>query len=482
MKIMKKLLTAVIIAAMLVTVFAVSASAATVKEIATEADFAAMGESGRYKLTADITLTQPLKSFEFFEGELDGAGHKITGYTSDKAMFEYVDITAVIKNITFENMTVVTTGNKVSGFVDINLGILFNLKFVNLTVTGPTTDVGGVVNENKGTIENVTATMKLTGAGDRAAGIAIRNRANSTIRYCFVYGELTTNFHIGAIASHNQGLVENCINYATITARQSRAGGIVGTSTEGSTLKNCINYGTVIAYRDGAPENVYAAAAGITNCEKLPYTVENCVNAGKIITSKINNVVVGGALAYAKEPAQYVVNCYTLDNVFYRYSDNTFTAYSSFDMKALEETADYKGFNGTMISEADLKGVNILDKVGAAFVRADGDYPLLLAENTSKEPVADIKDEEGGTTTGGDAVIETTPAATTTKAPESETTPDNSAATKAPDKETSPAEITTVKPDDTAKSGCGSFNPFVALAAFVAVIGAAVVTVRVKSR
>ena len=89
----------------------------------------------------------------------------------------------------------------------------------------------------------------------------------------------------GVVAVANAGSkVKNCVNKATVTARQS-AGGIVGgssTSSTESTIEGCENYGTVIAN--------FPVTTTRTSTGKLDSVRTNSAEAGGIVGRFIGKV------------------------------------------------------------------------------------------------------------------------------------------------------------------------------------------------
>lgn len=83
----------------------------------------------------------------------------------------------------------------------------------------------------------------------------------------------------GAFVGTNNGLVENCRNYADVTAYSCWVGGIAGQSSKGSVIRNCYNAGTITTG--------YADAGGIAG--QALGTIENCANAGDIRIISISN-------------------------------------------------------------------------------------------------------------------------------------------------------------------------------------------------
>ena len=83
---MKKALTLLLCMAMLASLFTVASFADEEKEfsaytpIGTEEELINMEDDGVYLLTADITLTKDWVTMDYFEGVLNGNGHKIINY------------------------------------------------------------------------------------------------------------------------------------------------------------------------------------------------------------------------------------------------------------------------------------------------------------------------------------------------------------------------------------------------------------------
>lgn len=92
----------------------------------------------------------------------------------------------------------------------------------------------------------------------------------------------------GAIAGSNEGVIENCRNYAPVTVYFQKAGGIVGDLKKGGIVRNCYNDGYIRANN--------SCAGGIVGMATSA-TIENCANTGKVESVWFN--------AYQKEGSQY---------------------------------------------------------------------------------------------------------------------------------------------------------------------------------
>lgn len=430
---MKKLLSIFMAVLMLASLFAFGASANdNYIEISTEEELRKIGDDNHYnkaiKLTADITLTSAWTTVEYFEGTLDGSGHKITGLTGTGPMFDTLDMYSIVKNITFVDMSIEnSTKDGLGGIAYTTNGTIYNLTFDGLTVSGQS-DVGGISYKNYGSISNINITDAAisTAAGkNRAGGIVAYNYAtNGVITYCTVAGAVSGGFHIGGIAANNKGMITNCINYASITADSSRAAGISATNDAGCTVSDCGNYGTVIAKRI---KNIFSdtAVSGIGGFETKggSTTVVNCFNAGKLISTYNSYYIAGISGLISKDSMSFFENnnCYTVAGTVYRYNDNTNGEYSAYangeKSGAVTFTSDAEGAtktnyisSGTVVTASDFAKAEMVTKLGSAFVLSDdANYPIALAADTSQEPGLDDGGDDQTPNDNGDENTETEP-------------------------------------------------------------------------
>ena len=118
MKMMKKLLSMLLIISMLSGMALIAPSAAEQRvdwvEIATEADLSKLVDEDNYdknfKLTADITMTGTWETVDYYEGCFDGDGHKII-FTQKQSDPMFDTIGGIVKNLVLENMSVEGTNN-----------------------------------------------------------------------------------------------------------------------------------------------------------------------------------------------------------------------------------------------------------------------------------------------------------------------------------------------------------------------------------
>lgn len=90
--------------------------------------------------------------------------------------------------------------------------------------------------------------------------------------------------YVGSIVSVNQGTIENCVNYADITASNFAAAGICGYMVNSfGTVKNCQNYGNIKAmtYASG----ICGGSQSGTSITEYNYLIEDCTNNGDLSTT-----------------------------------------------------------------------------------------------------------------------------------------------------------------------------------------------------
>lgn len=216
--------------------------------------FKKMVAGGSYKLTADITVTEPYAND--FSGTFDGNGHtvtlNITASTANVGLFSKLAGGAVVKNVITAG-SVTTTGKKcVAGIAGYATD---NVKIENCKNTASITgnkNVGGILGEAYNNEESISVGIKncanegaVNGTGSAVGGIVGKMEGQNSIIDCY-----------------NRGNITGFNNYA----------GIVGQSTGAlvATIKNCYSVGAVTAY--GASTNAgYALIGGGKN-----YALTNC--------------------------------------------------------------------------------------------------------------------------------------------------------------------------------------------------------------
>lgn len=226
------------------TEFTVS-SAADLEALAARCRLDSASRNLSVRLTTDISLEgyQEL-TIPTFGGIFDGGGHTIRGVIihadgSHFGLFRYVQENAVIKNLN-------VTGRVLPG--------------------GSADYAGGVVGSNSGTLENVTFTGTVVGAG-KVGGIAGENMVTGKLTDCKSSGYVRGDSCVGGIVGENSGILYGCVNKALVNttlepeklslddftlARLTEdnavisgtdIGGVVGSSS--GVIRLCRNEGTV---------------------------------------------------------------------------------------------------------------------------------------------------------------------------------------------------------------------------------------------
>ena len=246
------------------------------KAVNKEADLSAwQNEKGVVCLKADIDMKKGKKfpTMEVFKGKFDGCGYKLYNWTTKSSLFNKVEPTAVIENLTIDascRLSVKTSYNEASELVAF------------------------IAKVNRGKIQNCVNHGTIEHIGEEA--------------YKTIY--------IGAIAAVNYNIIYKCKNTGSVTSRFNftkhakgmslRMGGLVGTcygkSLSGATIARCENSGN-ITYMGDYPNNNIGGIVG----ESSKVTVKYCLNRGNVIsvgmpitTPKVyGNCRVGGITAWA---------------------------------------------------------------------------------------------------------------------------------------------------------------------------------------
>lgn len=192
--------------------------------------FRDMDASGSYKLTADITVTEPY-AYDF-SGTFDGDGHTVTlaisGDSDYQALFAKLAAGAVVKNV-----------------------------MVDGEVTG-TDNIGGIA-----------------GIATNATIIACANKATVA----------ATGRYVGGLVGKGTGLtMTSCYNQGAVSSTRTRPinmGGIAGYVDGGASVENCYNTGSITGSGDNTAAVVGWNAATVENCYYLEstYKVGSCGNA-----------------------------------------------------------------------------------------------------------------------------------------------------------------------------------------------------------
>ena len=115
--------------------------------------------------------------------------------------------------------------------------------------------------------------------------------------------------YVSSIASLNMGIIENCTNYADITATNFAAGGICGYMVNGyGTVKDCHNHGNIKAMTYAA--GICGGSQSGKSITTYEYLIENCSNSGNLSTTNGT-----GSAGIAGSYSGAIKNCTNSGNV-----------------------------------------------------------------------------------------------------------------------------------------------------------------------
>lgn len=151
----------------------------------------------------------------------------------------------------------------------------------NLAVTGSISGndgIGGIAGYINGAVENCYNFASITAEGSNIGGIAGGTyTANAAITYCSNFGSISSTkaeSSIGGMIGLFKGNVKYCSNYGTIDARMN-VGGIAGIGS--GNISDCANFASVIGTAH------VGGMIGVTNSTGV--TITNCTNNGNVIGS-----------------------------------------------------------------------------------------------------------------------------------------------------------------------------------------------------
>ena len=281
-----------------------------------------------YILTADIDLGgrewtgigNQNDAGKAFKGKFDGNGKVITGFAIEEerdyrpGLFGRLDGGAVVKNLTVHGC--IRAGSKKN-----------NNNYSGLLCVSVE---GGSAVENCTVYADVQITREKGSIDFYFGGITGMLAAGGKIQDCTVLGKIqlqvtaaATNtqrqYTAGIAARIDAAEITNCKNYANISQNYSGsntigyAGGIVacGQADEkaAASIRNCVNYGDIFVETNGG----HGRTGGIIGNprSKAVYNIENCFNAGKMLSGEGTDSKYMGELVGMNEAKQLIVkNCY----------------------------------------------------------------------------------------------------------------------------------------------------------------------------
>ena len=208
------------------------------------------------KQVAELSWT-PIGNFDNnYQGTFDGNGKTISNLyinaTSEFAGFFGYLAGGNIKNITFDNAKVNSTGNYYTGILAGYAGscIFENIKTLgNCSVEGKQI-TGGIAGIAEGNISNCENHAEVKGTGSLGGILGMYYGSDNSITSCANYGAVTGTYRQvgGMVGYFDSGTIQNSANYGDITGRDN-VGNLIGEGVI-CNLNNVLGTGNVTATSD----------------------------------------------------------------------------------------------------------------------------------------------------------------------------------------------------------------------------------------
>lgn len=240
-----------------------------------------------------------------FAGTLNGNGHSIKNLTlssgsGDLAMF--TTVSGTIRDVVFERVSVSSTSQEkvsIAVLASISTGTIENVEIRSGKITGEVCDVAGIVSHvNAGIVDGCVNRATISGttsSSDGGSGGIVEYLNGGSVRGCKNYGVVAGVRMVGGVvADVAAGSVVNCINYGAIESTgdgDAYTGGVIASYRSG-TLTTLTNEGEV-----KGSGNYTAGIVAYMNCGGDLLFTSEFVNKGKINGKNYT----GGILGYLKD-------------------------------------------------------------------------------------------------------------------------------------------------------------------------------------
>ncbi len=253
---------------------------------ATRADY----RNEYFRLTTDLTfgsgeMSQIASGINRFQADFDGNGKKITYIMSNSeqkggvglGLFGTVGETGKIHHLTVE--PTINGYSHGAGLVAYLYGVVSDC--VNLgSLTTTSNYAGGLaaVVYGGGRLANCRNEGNVTSGAGYAGGLAAQIQKEALATDCSNAGKVTAaSSSTGGIVGNLTGIVKNCSNSGTVTAR-SYSGGIVGGLGTTGKVYDCVNTADITSNSGG----YVAGIVGNTTVESTDACIVGCSNSGTI--------------------------------------------------------------------------------------------------------------------------------------------------------------------------------------------------------
>ena len=323
---------------------------------------------GKYKALDDGTITFNTSAEEWtpigtdqvsFKGTFEGNNHTINGlYINNNSwhqgLFNIIDSSAIIKNLSVENGEIHSEGY-VATIVFSNYGIVENCSS-NVNVYGNNDIVGGIVATNQGKIIKCNNKGNIQ-SGWKVGGI-VGSLSSGTIEECVNTGKvqstMQTTEHANAIGgisgvTYPKSIINKCHNEGEIIGYY-QAGGISGGGTD-ATITNCYNTGKVTATNQAGGGII--GQSGYTRGSRQECTIRNCFNSGEITGKEMIGGIAGCVFIN-------IYNSYNIGTIKGENVENTGEIVSRIDYGILDKVYYLKNRNNiySRIVESDVTVTN----------------------------------------------------------------------------------------------------------------------------
>ena len=292
-----------------------------------------------------------------FQGIFDGKDNTLSNiYINNSTASASMGLFGVLKNATISNLKINGT---IKSSVNANMGSI----------------VGRVY--GKSTFQNIESNTNVTGIqGSGSIGGIIGSTSDdngeTTLTHLINRGTITEGNSTSGIiawASGLNALIEDCHNYGEIsqTGTSSRAGGIVGASTNTTPItvkiNNSSNEGNISTL------NRSGGIVGLINSETLDFTITKSFNTGKITGNNYS----GGLIGYASSSTYTITESYNNGTILGNSYTGGLVAYvskgtlninnSSNEGKVLSSSTSGSSYTGGLIGYAhnNVTEVNVTD-------------------------------------------------------------------------------------------------------------------------
>ena len=233
--------------------------------ICTEAQFRQIGTypSASFRLTQNISLTQPVAPIPNFSGDINGYGFRVSNLqcvTSGTVRASWIQtMTGLISDITFQGAMISGGGDR-TGLIAVNQGVIYLVSVLSSNIYGSSSSVigfiGGIVAENLAVMEDVTFTGSVNyGTNSVVGGVVGVNRSGAELKWAMLgeSGQVQRmggggNYFTGGVVGINYGnLRKSAVVSTASVAGGANTGGVAGANAAGGLIEGAIMAGSVRA-------------------------------------------------------------------------------------------------------------------------------------------------------------------------------------------------------------------------------------------